>query len=90
MTYKEFTIEKMVTYFEDYLCNVVGLDIDDFDYFMSAVGNRYSDGKDKEIAVLKAEIERKDNALREAQEIIERKTGLTSFAIEQVLPKVSV
>jgi hypothetical protein len=39
----------------------------------------------EEVAALKAEIERKDEALREAQEIIERATGNKSFAIEQAL-----
>lgn len=39
----------------------------------------------KEYKALKAEIERKDEALMEAQEIIERETGHKSFAIEQAL-----
>jgi hypothetical protein len=58
--------EEIVTNFENYLCNVVGLDIDDFDAFMSEIARRYSDNKNEEIAALKAEIERKDEAILDA------------------------
>jgi uncharacterized protein (DUF2164 family) len=56
--------EEIVTNFEDYLCNVVGLDIDDFDAFMSEIARRYSDNKNEEIAELKEELEKKNEAIR--------------------------